>query len=52
MAPQFGDGIAIRRGMESPDICNTDQGSPFTIIPFTSLLLDHKIAVGMDGRGA
>ncbi len=35
-----------------PDIFNTDQGSQFTSIPFTGLLLDHKIAIGMDGRGA
>ena len=35
-----------------PDIFNTDQGSQFTSMPFTSLLLDHKIAISMDGRGA
>ena len=35
-----------------PAIFNTDQGSQFTSIPFTGLLLDHKIAIGMDGRGA
>ena len=35
-----------------PDIFNTDQGSQFTSIPFTGLLLDHKIAISMDGRGA
>ena len=35
-----------------PDIFNTDQGSQFTSMPFTKLLLDHKIAISMDGRGA
>ena len=35
-----------------PDIFNTDQGSQFTCAPFTGLLLDHKIAISMDGRGA
>ncbi len=35
-----------------PEICNSDQGSPFTSGDFTSLLLDHKIAISMDGRGA
>jgi putative transposase len=35
-----------------PDIFNTDQGSQFTSAPFTKLLLDHKIQISMDGRGA
>ena len=35
-----------------PEIFNTDQGSQFTSADFTGLLLDHKIAISMDGKGA
>ncbi len=35
-----------------PEIFNTDQGSQFTSIAFTSLLLKNGIAISMDGRGA
>jgi putative transposase len=35
-----------------PDIFNTDQGSQFTSAAFTGLLLENKIAISMDGRGA
>jgi putative transposase len=35
-----------------PEIFNTDQGSQFTSIDFTALLLDNTIAISMDGRGA
>jgi putative transposase len=35
-----------------PEIFNTDQGSQFTSTDFTGLLLDNKIAISMDGRGA
>jgi putative transposase len=35
-----------------PEIFNTDQGSQFTSAAFTGLLLDHTIAISMDGRGA
>ena len=35
-----------------PEIFNTDQGSQFTGAAFTGLLLAHKIAISMDGRGA
>ena len=35
-----------------PEIFNTDQGSQFTSAAFTGLLLEHAIAVSMDGRGA
>jgi putative transposase len=31
---------------------NTDQGSQFTCAAFTALLLENKIAISMDGRGA
>ena len=31
---------------------NTDQGSQFTSVSFTGLLLENAIAVSMDGRGA
>jgi len=35
-----------------PDIFNTDQGSQFTSQEFTSVLVDAKIAISMDGKGA
>jgi putative transposase len=34
------------------EIFNTDQGSQFTSAAFTSLLLENKIAISMDGRGS
>jgi putative transposase len=34
-----------------PEIFNTDQGSQFTSLEFTSRLLDRAVAVSMDGRG-
>ncbi len=39
-------------GNGRPEIFNTDQGSQFTSLPFTELLLKHGIAISMDGRGA
>jgi putative transposase len=35
-----------------PEIFNTDQGSQFTSIAFTSLLRDNGIAISMDGKGS
>jgi putative transposase len=35
-----------------PEIFNTDQGSQFTSVAFTGLLLANKVAISMDGRGA
>ena len=35
-----------------PEIFNTDQGSQFTSIDFTGLLLKHGIKISMDGKGA
>ncbi len=35
-----------------PEIFNTDQGSQFTSVDFTGLLLANTIAISMDGRGA
>jgi len=35
-----------------PEIFNTGQGSQFTSAAFTGLLLENKIAISMDGRGA
>ena len=40
---------ALARG--KPEIFNTDQGTQFTSIEFTSRLLDRAVAVSMDGRG-
>ena len=37
---------------EAPDIFNTDQGSQFTSVAFTSVLQNRNIAISMDGRGA
>ncbi|MEY9424601.1 putative transposase [Bradyrhizobium japonicum] len=33
-----------------PEIFNTDQGSQFTSLEFTDVLLDAKIAISMDGK--
>jgi putative transposase len=35
-----------------PEIFNTDQGSQFTSAAFTGALLDHAIAISMDGKGS
>ena len=35
-----------------PEIFNTDQGSQFTSIDFTRVLLDANIAISMDGKGS
>ena len=35
-----------------PEIFNTDQGSQFTSIDFTGLLLEHGVSISMDGKGA
>ncbi len=35
-----------------PEIFNTDQGSQFTSIDFTGVLLEHGVAISMDGKGA
>jgi putative transposase len=35
-----------------PEIFNTDQGSQFTSVDFTRVLLDNGVAISMDGKGA
>jgi putative transposase len=35
-----------------PEIFNTDQGSQFTSEAFTAKLIENKIAISMDGKGA
>jgi putative transposase len=40
---------ALGRG--KPGIFNNDQGSQFTSLEFTQMLLDNKIRISMDGRG-
>ena len=35
-----------------PEIFNTDQGSQFTSVDFTGLLLENEIKISMDGKGA
>jgi len=39
------------RHYPKPEIFNTDQGSQFTSLDFTGLLLAHEILISMDGRG-
>lgn len=34
-----------------PEIFNTDQGSQFTSLAFTGVLLAHQVQISMDGRG-
>ena len=36
----------------TPEIMNTDQGSQFTSLAFTTLLKEHGIRISMDGKGA
>ena len=36
----------------NPQIFNTDQGSQFTCHSFTDVLVEHQIAISMDGRGS
>jgi putative transposase len=36
----------------TPEIFNTDQGSQFTSLEFTSALREHGIKISMDGRGS
>jgi putative transposase len=38
-------------GEAKPEIFNTDQGSQFTSRLFVAPLIEHKIAISMDGRG-
>jgi putative transposase len=35
----------------TPDIFNTDQGSQFTSLEFTGVLMKHSIRISMDGQG-
>jgi putative transposase len=45
---------ALNEALENypaPEIFNTDQGSQFTSIEFTSILLKNNIRISMDGRG-
>ena len=44
---------ALRRALSFgiPQIFNTDQGSQFTSIEFTKILLDADIRISMDGKG-
>jgi len=35
----------------APDIFNTDQGSQFTSLEFTNILINHTIRISMDGQG-
>lgn len=48
----------LRGGLEEalarfgrPEIFNTDQGSQFTSLAFTSVLRDAEVRISMDGRG-
>ena len=40
----------VRHG--KPEIFNTDQGSQFTSLAFTSVLIRNNIAISMDGKGS
>jgi putative transposase len=39
------------RNYGTPDIFNTDQGSQFTSLEFTNILINHNIRISMDGQG-
>ena len=36
----------------APEIFNTDQGSQFTTVAFTGVLLKHGVSISMDGKGS
>ena len=46
---------ALKEALEKygmPEIFNSDQGSQFTSIDFNCVLLDAKVSISMDGKGA
>ena len=46
---------ALKEALEKygkPEMFNSDQGSQFTSIDFTGVLLDAKVSISMDGKGA
>lgn len=45
------DALQAALSVNKPDIFNTDQGSQYTSEAFTSILLQKRIAISMDGRG-
>jgi putative transposase len=44
---------AMQRALSQarPLICNSDQGSQFTSVPYLNLLKEHEVQISMDGRG-
>lgn len=44
---------AMQRALRQakPMICNSDQGSQFTSMPYINLLKEHEVQISMDGRG-
>jgi len=44
---------AMQRALSQarPLICNSDQGSQFTSLPYLNLLKEHEVQISMDGRG-
>lgn len=55
MDTSFVGGEAIEEALGRygrPEIFNTDQGSQFTSMAFTTVLRDNGIAISMDGRGS
>jgi putative transposase len=45
------EAAATALALGRPEIFNTDQGAQFTSEAFTSLLLENRVAISMDGRG-
>jgi len=45
------DALKHALGLGMPDVFNTDQGSQFTSIEFTKVLLDADVQISMDGQG-
>jgi putative transposase len=45
--------VSLHKALDlgTPAIFNTDQGTQFTSLSFTKLLLDKGIQISMDGRG-
>jgi putative transposase len=45
------DALELAFAFGQPEIFNSDQGSQFTAVAFTTVLLQRKVLISMDGRG-
>ena len=45
------DALRDALGQGQPEVFNTDQGSQFTSLEFTQVLMEHGVKISMDGKG-